>query len=44
MLFKNNYLSSETMGYLSKTKFHKLCKSILKEIKRNKKIPFYIIL
>ena len=44
--FKNNYLSSETMGYLSKTKFHKLCKSILKEIKkkitplklRNKKI------
>ncbi|CDE83481.1 unknown [Clostridium sp. CAG:273] len=32
--FKNNYLSSETMGYLSKTKFHKLCKSILKEIKK----------
>ena len=34
--FKNNYLSSETMGYLSKTKFHKLCKSILKEIKKRK--------
>ena len=31
---KNNYLASETMGYLSKTKFHKLCKSILKEIKK----------
>jgi hypothetical protein len=33
LAFKNNYLSSETIGYLSKTKFNKLCKSILKSLK-----------
>lgn len=33
LAFKNNYLSSETIGYLSKIKFNKLCKKILKDIK-----------
>ena len=33
LAFKNNYLSSETIGYLSKVKFNKLCKKILKDIK-----------
>lgn len=33
LAFKENYLSSETIGYISKIKFNKLCKNILKEIK-----------
>lgn len=33
LAFKENYLSSETIGYLSKIKFNKLCKNILKELK-----------
>lgn len=34
LAFKNNYLSSETIGYLSKIKFNKLCKNILKDLKK----------
>lgn len=35
---ENNYLSSETIGYISKTKFNKLCKKILKRVKKTSKI------
>ena len=35
---ENNYLSSDTIGYVSKTRFNKLCKKILRRIQHaNKK-------
>lgn len=34
LAFRNNYLSSETIGYLSNIKFNKLCKNILKDLKK----------